>query len=217
MKSLIDVHIIELPGWFGQKDEWYKECLDSLYNQPINLEIVTGQWYHLGIGRYDGFSKGSGDYVTFVDPDDIVPPGVFKWCEDYLRVNRDVDVLVTDELRMNESGIIIPNSSRYHPVVLTHHYLHYLHHLVIVRRSILESHLSHFEIWPHSGDLFLYATLLANPNYKIVFTPLVGYHWRMRKIPARDVLFPLKDHVRILNDTRKVATCRRDITILAKT
>lgn len=174
---MIDVHII-----VGEHEPWLNQCLGSLENEPIKIWTVKRIEGDLSKAREIGFSKGSSEYVSFVDPDDYVIPGAFQICLDALESNPDcVGVYTSDEL-IDEQGNHIsygwaldqkPFDEIGFPPELTAG----IHHLRVFRRSAVEKCLPlktkrvpepllNLEIQQHGPLLHL---------------PIIGYRWRMHK------------------------------------
>lgn len=82
-----DVHIILPPSWTDQSQRWYDQCMDSLKDEPINIHRIDFVDGDIRKARLMGFSKGTAPYVSFVDPDDYVYPGIFAKCETALNAN----------------------------------------------------------------------------------------------------------------------------------
>lgn len=64
----IDCHLLTLPS---SKPEWIKAAVDSVADSA-HLHIVAGIQDALGVSRVKGYSLGTSEYVTTLDPDDIL-------------------------------------------------------------------------------------------------------------------------------------------------
>lgn len=95
----VDVHMV-----IGRREQWLQECLDSLKNEPINLFTVHRVEGDTGAARTQAFTMGTAEYVSFVDPDDKVVPGIFTKCTDILDDNPDVVGVYTDQVLINRHG-----------------------------------------------------------------------------------------------------------------
>jgi len=71
----IDVHILKMGR---DSEEYFESCLRSLENEPINVYFESGILGKLGQARINGFDHGSAEFVSYVDPDDIIKPGIFQ-------------------------------------------------------------------------------------------------------------------------------------------
>lgn len=119
-----------------------------------------------------------GDYIAFVDHDDLLAP--FALFEVATAVNRqpEVDFIYSDEDKLDESGqrvdpVFKPGWS---PDLLRHH--NYICHLVVLRRALvgqLNGLRTGFD-GAQDYDLVLRASELAD---RIVHIPKVLYHWRL--------------------------------------
>lgn len=86
----IDVHVICTQHFNDQQQRWFDKCMDSLKDEPVNIhrtEYVDGD---IRAARWNGFSRGTGRYVSFVDPDDWVEPGIFSYVQQRLDNRPDV-------------------------------------------------------------------------------------------------------------------------------
>lgn len=94
---MIDAHILVHAG---TKPEWLDRCLDSFKGEPIVPHVVhNGE--NIGAGRAVGYTLGTSEYVTYVDSDDYLLPGVGDTCLHALERHRAV---VTREWVEYEDG-----------------------------------------------------------------------------------------------------------------
>jgi hypothetical protein len=172
---LIDVHII-----VSENEPWIEECLNSLESEPVNVWFVHRIEGDVRKAREEGFSKGSSEFVSFIDPDDVIVPGIFKQCLDVLHENPDaVGVYTTDEL-VDVSGNHIaygwaqyekPFTDKGFPIELTNG----IHHLRVFRRSAVEKCL------PLKSRMIPEPLLNAEiqKHGDLIHIPVVGYKWRI--------------------------------------
>ena len=174
MSSKVDVHILTLPD---QNQTWYKQCLQSLENQPINLYVVDGIVGKMGEARRNGFSRGSAEFVAFVDPDDIVQPGAFEACVSALQANTDASMSYTREVQISKDGFLLVNRERdwYEPHFGKSTEPFHAHHLSVFRRSMLPD-LTFLDNHWHMADVALRKEMYKSGPF--VFVDMIGYQWR---------------------------------------
>lgn len=72
---MIDIHMA-----IGENADprWLELCLKSLENEPITLHIIEPVMGDFGEMRKRGLSKGTHEFVGWVDPDDMIIPGSYQ-------------------------------------------------------------------------------------------------------------------------------------------
>ena len=150
---MIDVHVLT---WSGVREDWLKQCLSSLEGEKCTVHVVQGVEGNIGAGRALGYALGSHEFVSFVDCDDYVLPGVMDACLSALDRHRAVATL---ERRLWGDRF---DSS-----------LGQSHHLVVYRRSDIEPLIGMLGDHPLNSDELVMRKL--NP----VQIPFIGYVWRM--------------------------------------
>lgn len=161
---MIDVHILTRPE---QNNVWFAECLDSLKDEPVVLHILQGVKDHVGLGRIQGFSQGSCEWVSFVDPDDVVVPGIFSKVLEVISTN-DVDAVFTEEIQVDA------DLKQLYPVRGFN-----THHLMVFRRSLLTPLLDDLKDFPIKGDRYLATEFIKKHRAKPLHE--VGYKWRIHE------------------------------------
>lgn len=151
---MIDVHVLTHSE---TKKGWLMQCLRSLHGQACSVHVVEGVDGDIAAGRAKGFSQGSHPYVSFVDSDDWVLPGIMQACTE--KMSQGHDAIVTDELVTVDERVI-----RVQP----------MHHLIVVRRDAMERILPDYRNAAADKKCceFLIRTFQAERF------GLVGYVWR---------------------------------------
>jgi hypothetical protein len=177
MGNLVDVHII-----VGNKEKWLPECLESLEHQPINIHFVDRIEGNVAKAREIGFSKGTCEYVSFVDPDDLVYPGVFIKCLGEIWQNPSCVGVYTNDMLIDEQGQFIgygwgmnqePFDEMGFPPELTNG----IHHLRVFKREAVNKCLPlKHKMIPEP----LLNTEIQNHG-RLIHIPVIGYKWRMHK------------------------------------
>lgn len=72
---MIDVHIL-LMG--NENKLLFEKCIGSLSGEPISLHLCEGIAGDLQTARKNAISKGTNEYIGWVDPDDEIVPGIYS-------------------------------------------------------------------------------------------------------------------------------------------
>lgn len=119
-----------------------------------------------------------GEYVAFLDHDDVLAPDALFQAALLLRDHPDADVIYSDEDKLTMSGLRLRPvlKTGWDPQLMLSY--NYLCHLVICRRSLVEQAGGFRPGFDGSQDydLLLRVTELTGKIYHI---PKVLYHWRM--------------------------------------
>lgn len=154
-----------------------------------NLKLIRHQRnMRVGIARNDGMKQAKGDYICFVDADDMLPEGVMK--ELYsVAFENDLEVLLYNNI-VNDSGGFVEESFKYSDstVVPGGEYVEkYLHGNIgklgapwakLFKRSFLLQHSIWYSDLVYSEDsVFTWETLLCANRVKSISE--VGYIYRV--------------------------------------
>src|SRR5437762_5337605 len=136
------------------------------------------------LGKHEGISAASnrglelarGDWVTFVDHDDVLEPDALFRIVQLLQTHPDADLIYTDEDKLGEGGFEAPV---FKPDWSPDFFLsyNYVGHLTAVRRDLVQKaggFRSEFDS-AQDYDLFFRVIELTNQVHHI---PRVLYHWR---------------------------------------
>ena len=174
MHNRCDVHVIVSEN----HKEYHEQCFDSLKEEPINLHVIPGTDGHIGIGRYRGFHSGCAEFMSYVDDDDYIIPGIFEKCYAALDENPDAVGVVTKESPLKEGRIIPPvEISMDVPWRL---FVRRMHHLVVYRRSMVMPYVEAMKDQAFRSEYLLLIELLASGR-RFALVDEVGYIWRLHK------------------------------------
>lgn len=138
-------------------------------HQPSNLGIALASNEIIRLAR--------GEYVAFLDHDDLLHPRALEQAARFLAGRPDVDWLFTDEDKVDERG---QHSEPCFKPGWSHHLLltfNYVCHLRIVRRSILQRVGGHRPGFDGAQDYDLALRVIQNGG-RFAHLPGVLYHWR---------------------------------------
>lgn len=173
----IDVHILTMPD---EDKSLLDQCLDSLKDEPINLFLCDGIKGNTGSARANAFKQGSSKYVSFVDPDDYIEPGIFSKCLDVLESD-NCHVYTTENLVDSKGGFIrhgIQGDIKWSFENMRESYV-LVHHLAVYQRDSVEKNLHFIE---NINILVEYMmNLLCSLDAPFVHVDEIGYYWRMLK------------------------------------
>lgn len=152
---MIDAHILVHDG---TKPEWLDRCLASFEGEPIEPHIVRNG-PNIGAGRATGYALGRHAYVTYVDSDDYLLPGVGDAC--LLALERH-HAVVTREWVEYEDG-------RRHPTPAVGH------SLAVYRRADVQP------LLPHLATVVRHGNRLISRQLQPVQLDFIGYVWSQHK------------------------------------
>jgi len=163
----------------GSKEKYIKEILYSYSKKDKRIKVKYLSENKGIVGNSnEALRLATGDYITFLDHDDVLPPFALFEVVKAINENPDVDVIYSDEDKIDAKGKRFDPHFKpdWNPDLLRS--VNYITHLFVVKRELLDS-----IGWFREGfdgsqdyDLILRATEKAK---KIVHIPKVLYHWRV--------------------------------------
>lgn len=157
----VDTHVLSYlgePAWLGQ-------CIASIEHEPTNLQLVMGGFPgSIGQARAYAFTLGMAEYVSFLDDDDYVLPGVTQKCIDYLDNHHGCVGVYTDRYHLHADGRLDPEvlpdwhwRRAYHgPAEITH--------LKVMRREVVSSYIDELNKWP-TYEEYVLCNLMVEQGY----------------------------------------------------
>lgn len=138
---------------------------------------------NVGIGAATdaAFKISSGDFVAFLDHDDILEPHALQGVANAISEYPEADFIYSDEDKLSEEGFNIEPYFKpdWSPNLLLS--LNYITHFTVIKRDLVEKvgGISHNHDGSQDYDLFLKTTEKAN---SIIHIPDILYSWR--KVPG---------------------------------
>lgn len=164
----------------GGSDRTYIKKMIERYAKKDNRIKFIPLDTNLGIAgnSNEALKLVTGDYVAFLDHDDMLAPFALYEVVRLLNESPDLDFIYSDEDKVSEKG-----DRRYEPffkpdwspdTVLSYNYLC---HFAVIRRSIVEKADGFRAGFDGSQDYDLFLRVVQNTN-KIRRIPKILYHWR---------------------------------------
>ncbi|MCP3924918.1 MAG: hypothetical protein GY714_20255 [Desulfobacterales bacterium] len=178
---MIDVHCLR----HNDERVFFPQLLKQLGKEEcINLFVLKND-DNIGAGRVKGFLTGTSDYVSFVDYDDLIEPGIFKKINDVM--DTGVPWCYTDEMLIDESGNILQPGWSSDPKLYTKYILGFVdigenmhcHHILTFRRELITSRIKYImKQLKELPEEYLKTELM---QYERKHIETVGYYWRQHE------------------------------------
>ena len=144
-------------------------------DQRIHLEKL-GKHAGISAASNQGLTRAGGEWVTFLDHDDVIEPDALFQFAKLLQTQRDAEMIYSDEDKLDEDGFEAP---LFKPDWSPDFFLsyNYVGHLTAARRDVVQKvggFRSEFDS-AQDYDLFL---RVAEQTDRIHHIPRVLYHWR---------------------------------------
>jgi GT2 family glycosyltransferase/glycosyltransferase involved in cell wall biosynthesis len=134
---------------------------------------------HISAATNSALALATGDYVAFLDHDDLLPADALLHVAEAILGRPSVDLLYTDEDKIDATGRRYDAQLKggWSPdMAITHNYVH---HLTVIRRKVVEK-VEGLRLGYEGAqdiDLILRCVELID-NADILHVPFVCYHWR---------------------------------------
>lgn len=186
----IDVHVLrhpDRPAWMLQ------QALSSLEHEPVTVHVLDAVVGHVGRARMAGFAQGEAEFVSFVDDDDAVDPGLFARARAVLAAQPQLAGVFFPERRIEagEAGLMGPFTPAnpwkvpYSPTALVA--CAGLFHHGLFRRYAVARHLGLMRDWSIYPEPVLFAAMAAHWPLAALEA---GPHYLWRKHPGQVSLSP---------------------------
>lgn len=175
VRHRVDCHVLISPD----RDTLSSVILKQLVDEPVHVWQVPARHRQITAARTDALSLGCAPYVCWVDDDDELTPGVFQVLIDALDANPHACGVFCTETHVGEEDVVLAvkpaaneawtldNMINQHPFV---------HHIALMRRSLLPLYLPLIQSYPLVGDQLLIWLMAQSGPW--VHVPIEGYRWR---------------------------------------
>lgn len=150
----------------------------------INLNVIYRQENgHISVATNDGIFAATGEFIAFMDCDDLIEITTFAEMVYYLNKHPDTDFIYTDEDKVSEDGTDLHNpffKPDWSPDTMMS--MMYTNHLAIYRRELVIKTGGLRTEFNGSQDYdFTMRFMELSDNKRVGHIPRVLYHWRERK------------------------------------
>ena len=145
----------------------------------VNFRTENG---HIAAATNSALELATGDYVAFLDHDDLLPPDSLLHIAECIDKYPDVDWIYTDEDKIDAKGYRYGYQMKgaWSPEMAIAH--NYMHHLAVIRKSLVEKVGRMRPGFEGAQDLDLFLRVSEQTtNEKIRRVPYICYHWRVHE------------------------------------
>lgn len=168
----VDCHVLIDPS----RADKTQLILQQLADEPVHVWQVPARPGEITAARIDAFSLGQAPYVCWVDDDDELTPGIFDALIYALDKNPHACGAFCSEAHIGEDNQIImikPGQDDTWSVQAMIDQHPFVHHIALMRRSLLDFHVPAIRAFPRVGDQLLIWLMAMHGNW--VHVPVVGY------------------------------------------
>lgn len=174
---MIDVHCL-----IHNNDEKYFPLLKAQMEKESNINFYTiNNGDNIGLGRVNGFLLGNSSYISYVDYDDLIVPGIFTKINEVMRTG--IPWCYTDEILIDQEGKHLQPGWSSNPELFPEYILsfmkvnkEYIHHILTFRREILTAKV--MLIMKQLKELSEEYLRTELEKYARIHIREVGYYWR---------------------------------------
>lgn len=175
---MIDFHVLAHPIY-------RRQCFEFVHPRCAVYK-VCGVKGHIGLGRFEGFNKGSNPYVSFYDDDDSLQLGVIDKIIDRMDSDPSIDAVCTNEYVLRNGRHREAKKPIKDGKTMAIRDLAFAHHLVVVRRSSIQPFLPLLCGWPDWCEFSLWVTMVK-AGRKFQWMSDFGYTWVMHDQNAKSM------------------------------
>lgn len=168
---MIDVHM--LIG-LTERAEWRRKMHRQMLAEGVPLHVEQAIRDQTNAARLAAFEHGICDWVSWVDPDDEIIPGIFETLAGVLASRPDAVGAFTWEAHISETGKTLMASNSGQPLPQR------AHHLVVVRRDLIAQIRAEASAAAHGIEQMIVAAARRSDR-AFIEIPRVGYRWRLHR------------------------------------
>lgn len=194
---MIDVHCL----LYKEDNKYFPQLLKQLMTEKDIMFYPVYNGTNIGEGRVKGFLTGSSPYLSFVDYDDLIEPGIFTKINSVMETG--VAWCYTNEMLIDEENRILQPGWSSNPELYSESILSYLrinktiypHHIVAFRRDLFTPRMLY--IMKQLKELPEEYLHLELAQYEGTHINEVGYYWRQHEFNGMKQYECYKDGVRL--------------------
>jgi hypothetical protein len=160
-------------------DPAVRPLLEGLAAQDSRIKLIFRETNgHIAEATNSALAAASGDYVAFMDQDDMLHPAALLLCVRSFRAQPQLRLIYTDEDKLKDGVRCEPYfKPNWSPALL--HAQYFINHLTVVERALVQDAggLRKEYSGAQDMDLFLRCLDRLTPG-EIGHVPLILYHWR---------------------------------------
>ena len=159
-----------------------KETIETLKeyekkNKKIRVVYRTENG-HISKATNSAINIAKGDFIAFMDDDDVLSPHAFYEVVNALNKNKKLDLIYSDEDKINTNGLRCDPHFKPDWSPDTMLSMNYISHLTVVRKELVDSVGGLAVGFEGAQDYDLYLKITEKTN-NIYHIPKILYHWRM--------------------------------------
>lgn len=163
----------------ASKDARSSKLIQSYIQSDTRIQVINKKNEGISANTNAGIELAKGQYIAFVDHDDVLDIDALRSIVEAINTNPDVGVIYSDEDKLSEDGSKYMNphfKPGWSPHLLTH--VNYITHFVVASKALVDKvgRLDPAKDGAQDYDLLLKLTDLDVPIRHI---PRVLYHWRV--------------------------------------
>lgn len=175
---MIDVHCLT----HKQDDRYFPLLKKQMETEEDVCFHIVQNGNNIGLGRTAGFLRGDAPYVSYVDYDDLIEPGIFTKINEVMETG--VPWCYTDEMLIDEEGKHLQpgwssNPELYNETILGFMRINkneHVHHIITFRRELFTPKMFYIMKQLHELPEVYLITELAGYHHKHIHE--VGCFWR---------------------------------------
>lgn len=176
---MIDVHCLVHTASVSKFEE---ELVEQMRHESDAKFHVIKNGSNIGLGRVAGFLTGTAPYVSYVDYDDLIEPGIFTEINEVM--SSGVPWCYTDEMLIDVNGVHIKPGWSSNPELYSKDFLEYVkirpvthaHHILTFRRDLITPKMCF--IMKQLSELSEEYLRTELAQYHFEHIKKVGYYWR---------------------------------------
>lgn len=197
--------------------KWLEQCKESLKNEPIKLHQLQSIPNKEGLFRAEAYKKGKNKYVSLVDPDDYIKPGIFNKLLSIMETGKYSAAYSNHEIINSRGNKLNYNWFNKPETKPSFKKVRQMHHIVIFDRKIFDSEffkiLSKVKGGSNRSSSYIISGLQAMTSGKVYCLNEIGYYWRIHENNTHKKLLKPEPEVERWIAKKKIQLYRKNKSI----